>query len=852
MGEVYRGVDTALNRPVAIKFLTNLADAEARRRFRREAELASSLNHPHILTVYSFGEFETQEYLITELIDGGTLREWVRSSPRSWRQVVELLVGVADALASAHAAGILHRDVKPANILIAGDGYAKLADFGLARAIKPADEEATIAAHTRAGVVVGTIAYMSPEQAAGKPLDARSDIFSFGAVLYEALTGRRPFGGATDLELLQTIIHRPAEPLPADLPMALRMSVDKALEHDPADRYQSMREMAVDLRRLLRQRSRETEVAALPSVGRRPATWMLVAAAAAVGVVALASVLTSARRNGGDPSWQNPLAGAAFARFTDFEGAEHDASISPDGKFVAFRADRDGPFDVWLAQVGTGRFVNLTHGSDDERRTRTGSLGFTADGSEIWLAGGPDRRLRLMPLLGGTPRVFLGEGVTNIKWSRDGQQIVYHTNARGVDPVFVADRTGANARQIFVGPYAGWHNHFPTWSPDGRWIYFVSGLYAAGEMDIWRVAVSGGTPERLTQHNSDVAYPTPLDDRTLLYVARDADGAGPWLWALDLDRKRTHRVSFGLEQYTSIAVDAGSRRLVATVANPSASLWSIPIRDTTVEEGDVTPYRVQTVNALAPRFGASSLFYLSSAGAGSGLWRRQDEETFEIWRGADGALFEPPAVSRDGRRVGIVLRRNGKLRLHVRSADGAELQPLSETIEVQGTGSWSPDGKWIVTGGHDANGDGLFKIAVDGSGPTRLVAGPALNPVWSGDGNLIVYAGPEVAGLMQLLAVHPDGGSVELPTIRVRAGDGERARFVPGTNLLVYMQGTLPPQDFWMLDIDARKTRQLTRLSGRAAMRTFDITPDGRQIVFDRVRENSDIVLIDMAAATAR
>jgi serine/threonine protein kinase len=209
MGMVYRATDTKLNRPVAIKVLNDrLADASARRRFQREAKTASSLNHPHILTVFDVGDFEGRQYIVTEFVDGGTLKDWTRAAKRSWREVVEMLTGVADGLAAAHNAGILHRDIKPANILVASNGYAKLADFGLAKLTeeKPATEETRTLTDsiTRQGVIVGTLAYMSPEQAMGKPLDARSDIFSFGVLLYEALSGNRPFGGSTDIEVLRS------------------------------------------------------------------------------------------------------------------------------------------------------------------------------------------------------------------------------------------------------------------------------------------------------------------------------------------------------------------------------------------------------------------------------------------------------------------------------------------------------------------------------------------------------------------------------------------------------------------------------------------------------------------------
>ena len=410
--------------------------------------------------------------------------------------------------------------------------------------------------------------------------------------------------------------------------------------------------------------------------------------------------------------------------------------------------------------------------------------------------------------------------------------------------MFVTDRSGSNARQIFVDR-SGIHNHFPAWSPDGRWIYFVHGTPDTRDMDLYRIDPAGGNPERLTYRNTDIADPTPVGNNTVFYVARDGDGSGPWLWAFDLKSRESRRASVGLEQYTSVQSSADGRKLVATISNPVAGLWMVPLLDRIAEERDVKPFTVPNVRALAPRLGGSSLFYLSSLGAGDGLWRLRNGETAEIWKGADGALFETPAVSPDGGRVAIVLRRNGKGQLHVLSADGAELQPIAEGIDVKGTSCWSPDAKWIVTGGSDATGPGLFKIPLDGGSPVRLVAGQALNPVWSPDGNLVVYAGTNVRTFAPLLAVRPDGTSVKLPEISLRRL-GERVRFMPDGKSLIYMQGLLSSQDFWLLDLASMKSRALTRLQNRAAMRTFDITADGKQLVFDRLRENSQVVIIDL------
>jgi dienelactone hydrolase len=303
MGIVCRGTDLNLDRPVAIKFLSEqLLDANARRRFQQEARMASALNHPHILTVYDAGELEGRQYLVTELVDGGTLAEWRATAPQhGWRHLVELLIGVADGLAAAHDANILHRDIKPANILVTRSGYAKLADFGLAKLADESGRARVEATRTAAGAVLGTIAYMSPEQAAGRKLDPRSDVFSFGVVLYEVLTGRRPFTAASDLELLQAIIHAPPAPLDAELPDALRVIVEKAIEKDPADRYQTMRDFVVDLRRVVRAAAQHRdqsldESKLVTGAQSAPAArrWRIPLRSAALAVALVAAIATGA------------------------------------------------------------------------------------------------------------------------------------------------------------------------------------------------------------------------------------------------------------------------------------------------------------------------------------------------------------------------------------------------------------------------------------------------------------------------------------------------------------------------------------------------------------------------------
>ena len=855
MGEVYLARDAKLGRDIAIKILPSAftGDPDRLARFEREARMLAALNHPNICAIYGLEEAEGIRFLILERVDGMTLAERIPDSGIPVAEALAIARQLVEALEAAHDKGIVHRDLKPANIKITPDGVVKVLDFGLA---KPTSADASVPdltqsptvvlGGTREGVILGTAAYMSPEQARGKAIDKRTDIWAFGCVLYEMLTGCVPFAGDTVSDTIVKILEREPDwsALPATTPVPIRRLLLRCFAKDPKQRLRDIGDVRIEIDAIdevLPGVSDETMASPAPAKTR--ATWLPWIAFAAL---ALGVGVWEARRPVTTP--ENPLADAKFTRFTDWEGTEGGAEISPDGKFVAFVADKAGQFNIWLIQVGSGDFRNLTKEITPLQPTFSifRKIGFSGDGAEIWFSPdtGPGMAQMIMPLMGGTPRAFLDKGATAPSWSPDGTRLAYLKNEDG-DPLFVADRTGADARRILVEK--GVHNHNPVWSSDGQWIYFARGLEPTDAMDVWRVRPSGESLERLTERGSAVNFMAPLDTRTLLYVARADDWSGPWLWALDVERKVTRRVSSGLGHYTSVSASRDGRRVVATVANPSASLWRVPLLDRQAEDRDVDPYPLPTARALAPRFGGTSLFYLSAVGTGDGLWRAHDGQSSTVQRGADGTLSEPPAVSPDGGRVAIIVRREGRRHLQIVSADGRNSRTLAPSLDIlgavgQGTADWSPDGTWIVTGGRDAHGPGLFKVPVDSGVPVRLVAGQAVNPVWSPDGNLIVYAGKLFTGQVELLGVRPDGTPVELPTVRTRPGG---YRFLPNGTGLVYLP-FFTSLDFSLVDLATKKSRQLTRLSNQGALATFDITPDGKAIVFDRSRENSDVVLIEL------
>jgi serine/threonine protein kinase/Tol biopolymer transport system component len=721
MGVVYRAQDLSLNRKVAVKFLSSdIANEDQRRRFQQETQTASSLNHPHIVTVFEAGTIDGQQYLVTEFIDGYTLREWTRNIKPSLRQLLELLTGVADGLAIAHHAGILHRDVKPDNILVSKDGYAKLTDFGLAKLFdREGEPDLATRTLTRSptghGVLLGTVAYMSPEQAMGRRLDARSDIFAFGVVLYELLAGQRPFAGNSEIDILHAIIHNPPPRLNAD--PVLRQIVEKSLEKDPGERYQSMRELVIDLKRFQRLQSSVVTAAAV-SPPKAATKWWITAIAATVVFTALVMIWRLPRRN----SWQNPLAGAQIERLTDFEGVETDAAISPDGKTVTFLSDRDGSMDAWITRIDAGLFANLT-----ERRFRDlllrgiRSVGFSHDGSNVWLRVEQNTGGRVVPegtwlvsVMGGLPRRFLETGVEPM-WSPDGTKLVYHDSAPQ-DPIFVADRNGSNPKKIFA-EQPGAHCHYPTWSPDGNFVYFVRGL-PLERSDIWRIPATGGEPERITRHNSNVGHPTLLSSRTLIYTATAEDGSGPWLYGMDLKERIPQRVSIGVEQYLSVSASADGKRLAAAVANPTGTLWTVPILDGIAGEAAAKKFPVATARTTGPRFGPDFILYLSSKGGAHGLWRFQRDVATELWKATDGGLSGPPALSRDGKSICFSFRKSGQGGLYTMSSHGTGLRQLNlgPNLDVRGSPSWSPDGKWIAVTADEGDRRRLFKVPVEDPG----------------------------------------------------------------------------------------------------------------------------------------
>ncbi len=849
MATVYLARDVKHGRDVAVKVVRpTVAALLGVDRFLREIEIVAQLHHPHIVPLYDSGEANGALYYVMPYEAELSLRQRLaRDGPLAPEDVVLILRDVCDALEHAHARGIVHCDIKPDNVLLSGR-HAMITDFGVAKALSDAGARSTV---TASGAVLGTPAYMAPEQIAADPqIDHRADIYAVGVLGYELLTGRPPFAGDVRQDILSAHLTEAPAPLAThrpDVPVPLADLVMRSLEKRPADRWQSADEMVQRLEPLAATRSGPTTVA--PPPRRR---WTR-AVAVATSVLVLGAVAVIAWRGSrSDATWRNRWSRMHIEKFTDFPGSEVDAAISADGQSVAFLADRDSVFDAFVSHVGSGRFVNLTGGrfaqlfNEDVR-----NVGFSHDAARVWIrvAGlTSPASVSLVPTMGGPPRPFLKTAVMAV-WSPAGSRLAYHELTPG-DPIFVAGGDGGNPRRIYIAP-PGLHSHYLSWSPDGRFLYFSHGL-PPDEMDIWRIPSTGGRPEQITSHRSRVGYPVLLDDRTLVYTATDDDGTGPWLYLMDVGDRVATRLSSGVEHFVSIAASARipgqPRRLVATVSNPSVQLWTVPLTSGISDEESASRVSLPTSRSAAPRFAPdSSLLYLASRGGADGLWRLSAAGASELWRPSEGAVAGAAAISPKGRSICVAVRRRGRSTLRCTIADGSGVRTLAESLDVRGAPSWSPDGKWIAIAARDGQAVHVFKIPAEGGRPVRLVDSVSSNPVWSPDGKFILYSGTARGRGVPLNAVTPDGAPFPLPFpsfLVDRLGDSYR--FLPNGRGFVVKLGGFRRQDFWLFDVTTGERRQLTRLRPGESVHRFDVSPDGKRILFERVRENSDIALIEL------
>jgi len=548
--------------------------------------------------------------------------------------------------------------------------------------------------------------------------------------------------------------------------------------------------------------------------------------------------------------WRNPIASARFQTVTDLDGVAQAAAVSRDGHFVAFLSDRDGQMDVWVTQAGSGEFHNLTRGSAPELvNPSVRTMGFTPDGSLVtfWVRkqngpSGGDISIWAVPTLGGQPRPYL-EGVAEFDWSHDGSRLVYHTPGPG-DPLFVSDGSRrSEGPPIFTAP-GGLHCHFPLWATDSAYIYFVQGALP-DKLDIWRIRPTGGAPERITSHAGRVTHPVLLDRRTLMYLASDADGSGPWLYSVDVERRIPHKLSSGLDRYTSLAASADGRRLVVTQASPKRTLWRLRLADSAAEASAATRISLTTGTGFSPRLGRDYLLYVSATSTSESIWKLANGTGRELWSGVGARVFGGPALSPDGRFIAFSVLQHEQKLLYVMQADGTNARIVSDSLDLQGAPAWAPDGQSITSAAEEHGVPHLFRIPVDGRAPALFVQEYSVDPTWAPDGRFAVYSGPDIGTTFSVKGVTTEAAKQPLPPLTLTRG-ARHLTFLPGGRALLFLQGEIQHKNLWLLDLETGTKRQLTNLAPDFDIRDFDISPDGREVVLERVQERSDVVLLDL------
>jgi eukaryotic-like serine/threonine-protein kinase len=672
MGVVYEAIDQVLHRTVAIKILApGTIDEDTRLRFLREAQAASALNHPNIVTVYEVGQQSGTDFIVMERISGQTMRQAIGKRGMPARTAVAHAIQMADALAAAHEAGIVHRDLKPGNVMVTERGLVKLLDFGLAKLSRPAGDATAEMSLTQAGHTVGTVFYMSPEQAQGKNVDARSDVFSFGAVLYEMLTGARAFHGDSEIATLAAVLER--EPVPIgkiapEVAPSLQRIISKCLAKKPHDRWQNM----LDIKLLLEDLLKDPDSPPEQVHQKRAARWLI----PVLGVAAGAIVTAAAFRFFRSPA--APALEPVYRMLTATSGLNDYPALSKDGRLIAFSSDRGGPgnngdnLDIWLQQIGAREPIRLTTDPADET-----DPAFSPDGTRIAFRSEKDGGgIYIVPTLGGDP-MLLVPGGRNPRFSPDGRWLAYWTGrgegsvAPGSAAVFIVEPSGGQPRAIH--PEMGMA-FYPSWSPSSDRL-LVRGWKGhetpKDTFDFWALPIDGGEVKktggyRILRAQGLIGLHWEL---TLEWVAKHALfaaslGDSTNLWEADLSQdgvftSNARRVTKGPGRQTNPAwaASAETERVAFSNQVVNYDVWTIPVDGA---HGKPTAEMTRLTNAISTEWAPSisedgrSLLYITSASAEWGLILRQLDTGRVRTLITSQTLLVSARISGDGRRVAYV------------------------------------------------------------------------------------------------------------------------------------------------------------------------------------------------------
>ncbi len=873
MGEVYRAQDTRLHRVVAVKTLSERLESstQAIQRFEREARAAASLNHPNICTIYDVGT--DPPFIAMELLEGETLQRRLARGPLDILEAVDVALALVDALDAAHSQGLLHRDIKPANIFITARG-PKILDFGLAKAVRSAAAVAATEKDTRPpestitdeGTAPGTVAYMSPEQLRGRPLDARSDLFSLGLVMYEMVTGQSAFTGETGAVIAAAILQeRPVFPrhIREDIPARFEDVILKAIEKDPRDRAQTAAELRADLRRL--KRELETgELAAQRSTGNRPATasgasatspapsWTgrrwLIATTIVVALIAVAGVAFVFWPGDSAPRAASSLLQDVQVSQVTVTGNAWRPALSPDGRYVVY-VRRDGVArSLRLRQLGTDRDVELAASADLADRIQAATV--TPDGSFVdFIRGNTDATtLWRVPFLGGTPRRLLDGISSPIGWSPDGKQFAFvRAIFNGPSTVVIAAADGTNQRELgtralpagFASltsrstPSAQGAVIPPAWSPDGRTLAITGYDSRAGvlQREAVFIDVASGAQRSIPLRDESTADAIAwLDAGHLVLTMEGRNDAVSQLWVLSYPDGEWSRLTNDLTNYASLSV-SGDRQHLAVAR------WESRVAISALER----PGEARDLVAAGPFVGTDFAWagerllfaLLSPVDNVPALWARRPGESSqqELITNAYS-----PAVTPDGQTI-VFIRVDGGRR-GIWRADGEGRGAVEIGTTIGNPVSVSPDGKHVVYLSNDSGVQAAWKLNVDGGKPTQITRDYTLWPWISPDGTSLAFItlGEKKE---QLLAICPLADCSSRRYFPV-ASRPEALRWMPDGRGVAYAIRS----NIWAQRLDGTTPYNLTRFpEDDHVIEDFRWTPDGRTLTFSRSRTAWDIVL---------
>ncbi len=785
MGVVYRAIDTRLDRPVAIKILPPdaAANADRKRRFVQEAKAASALNHPNIIHIYDIGSSEGTDFIAMEFVEGQTLDRLIGKGGLPLKDTLNYSIQIAAALARAHSAGIVHRDLKPANVMVAGGGHVKLLDFGLAKLTEPAiDSEAPTATvpqgpRTEEGMIVGTVAYMSPEQAEGKPVDARSDIFSFGSMLYEMVTGRRPFEGANRISTLSAILHKDPPPpgdLARGLPPELGKIMSRCLRKDRDRRAQHI----ADIQLALEDLKEDSTSAKLPSASPGSARSPFVRAA----VIAGAAVLLAAA--GAFAWWKTRITAPArtdWVQITDFPDSVSQPALSPDGRMLAFvRGPKTffGPGQIYLKMLPGGDPVQLTHDAMSKM-----SPAFSPDGSRIAYTAvdGRDWDTWVVPVLGGDARPWL-PNASGLVWIDPSRLLFSEIKNKGLHmAVVTAGESRAGLRDVYVPAHERGMGHrsypspdgksvllvemdaggnfvpcrlvpfdgsspgkqvgppgaactFAAWSPDGQWMYFSSS--AGGVFHTWRQRFPDGRPEQITSGPTEEEGIAVAPDGRSFVTAVGFRQTSVWVH----DSRGDRQVSLEGQAFKPKFTPDGKKLLYRIRRGNSSELW---VADLDAGHGEPLLPGFPVAGSVGPVAAWNSGYDLSPDGSDVAFFSPGRDGKPRLWIAAVDRRFPPrqilgvegeQPVFGPGGEIFFRKVEGSSAYLYSVREDGSGLRRVSASPIIDVFGA-SPDHQWLLLG-QPLEGEVLFPVG--GGAPVLAHLHPPHWLRWTGDGKHVI------------------------------------------------------------------------------------------------------------------